>query len=152
MTEQDEKQPLFLSFHQSQQQLGIGNQTLTGRGCTVHVVDGTKSFLMSDILAKAPDLLAAKFSPDFEELKIEKTAQEVRKLRIENDEKEGALVPASDVDSAFQRRSREVVEILETLPAELLAADPDMPESVLSVINEGLAEIKSKALSGKPIL
>ena len=152
MTEQDEKQPLFLSFHQSQQQLGIGNQTLTGRGCTVHVVDGTKSFLMSDILARAPDLLAAKFSPDFEELKLEKTAQEVRKLKIENDEKEAGLVLASDVDSAFQRRSREVVEILETLPSELLAADPHMPESVLAVINQGLAEIRTKALSDKPIL
>lgn len=79
-------------------------------------------------------------------LKVEKLAQEVRKLSIENDMKVGLLVPAEDVAETYSSGLKAMCDVLDAIPSRLKMQVPDISQAVLDAVNTELAEARNKAV------
>lgn len=135
---------LHCTHWQAQTVFGIHHTTAEGRGVLSKVIDGSKCFLVSELITKCNDLLIANISDKSSDLKAEKTKQEVRKLKIDNDFKEGILVDAIEVEAEFTNRCRAMVGILDGLVSEVKIKNPDVPQAVLASINETLNRLRNE--------
>jgi len=134
-----------MTARQAEEVFGLHHTTMKGRDCEVTRIDDADNYLVADVLDKCFDLIAEKRSDAAVDLKAEKTAQEIRKLKIENDMKEGVLVLAADVEEGYLRRAREVVDVLDTMLMEIKKRDPDIPQSTLDTVNIVMTEVRNRA-------
>lgn len=79
-------------------------------------------------------------------LKTEKTEQEVRKLTIENDLREGRLVKVDDVVKTYSRNIKAMTDRLDAIPSRVKVACPDISQSVLDEIRNVLTAARNAAV------
>lgn len=82
---------------------------------------------------------------DINELKRMKTLEEVRKLKIENDIKEGILVPGELVAEQYSIGIKAMCDVLDAMPSRVKMRFPDISQPILDAINVELAEARNKA-------
>lgn len=82
------------------------------------------------------------------QLKSDKTAQEVRKLTIENDLREGRLVKAEDVQREYAKSLKALASRLDAIPSRVKIALPDIPQQALEEIGRVLIEARNSACDG----
>ena len=129
---------------------GIQHKSLKSRGLSP--VDG--KYNLVEVYDKCKDLLferqmrAIEESSDLDlgELKTQKTAEEVRKLKIDNDIKEGVLVYADDVAQTYDRGLRAMCDVLDAMPSRIKMQNPSIPQSLLDQINQELIKSRNKAV------
>jgi phage terminase Nu1 subunit (DNA packaging protein) len=135
---------------------GIADKTLADRGVRTRKSDGGEGrteYELADFWAKCVNLVVTKLGQtglgaameDAECLKTEKLGEEVRKLRIQNDEAEGLLIRTSDVEHAWGRKARAMCDELDAMVSRVKVARPDVPQDVLAVIADCLATARNKA-------
>lgn len=132
---------------------GIADKTLADRSVARRQGDGRVEFELSDFWSKCANLVVSKLRDsglgasleDVEALKVEKLAEEIRKLRIENDLKDGTLVLAEDVEATYSRAIRAICDELDGVITAIKIAHPDVAQSVLAVVSDKLAEARHKA-------
>ena len=126
---------------------GLHHTTLSGRGCAPEIIDGKRHFSIADVVTRANDLIIANIGDEASDAKAEKTIQEVRKLKIENDRNEGMLVPAAEVEVEFMRRFKEIADILDTLVPTVKMQNPTISPAILDSVNQSLIKIRNLAFS-----
>lgn len=144
MAEKNNIKELFATHRQCQDVFGIHHTTASGRGVSTIMKNGVKSFKVDEVLSKCNDLIIANISDETSDLKQQKVEQEIRKLKIDNDAKEGVLVDAIEVEREFTNRCRAMVSILEGLVPQVKIKNPDIPQPVLSSINETLNKLRNE--------
>lgn len=132
---------------------GIANRTLDDRAVEYKVSGKRRLYNTDDLVAKCGDRilshLAARDGKEITDastdLKETKLSEEIRKLKIANDEAEGLLVSAADVEAVFSRSVRAMADELDAVVSRVKMANPDMPQSALAVISEQLDAARRKA-------
>lgn len=115
--------------------------------------NGSTLYDADEVITKCGDLIHKRFSEkyrtsggvDIETIKAEVEQEKLRKLRIENDEREGNLVSALDVEQTYTRSMRAVCDVLDSLPSRVKMANPDVSQAVLDTVNTCLIEVRNKA-------
>lgn len=79
------------------------------------------------------------------DLKTMKLEEEVRKLRINNDQEEGSLVPVHQVAMSYAKGIRVICDKLDTLPSRVKMEHPEIAQSVLDSINQLLIEVRNSS-------
>ena len=146
-------EPVWLHARAIRRIFGIADKTLADRSVANRQGDGRIEFELADFWARCANLVVQKMRDtglgasleDSEALKAEKLAEEVRKLRIQNDEAEGLLIRASDVERVWGRKARAMCDELDAMVSRVKMARPDIPQDVLAVIADCLAAARNKA-------
>ena len=131
--------------------LGIQQVTLDGRGVKNRKGRRGVEYDLADIWAKCSDLIFQNLRQthssleDMESLKAEKLAQEIRKLTIDNDARDGTLVLAQDVEVTYSRSIKAIADELDGVITAIKIAIPDVPQAVLATVADKLAEARRKA-------
>lgn len=144
--------PVMIGARQSYSILGIHSKTLKTRG----VKSKSGKYDLAEIMENCGDLifnrLADKYAPINEDeltpagLKALKTGEEIRKLKIDNDVKEGILVPADDVAETYSVGIRAMCDVLDGVPSRVKMKFPDVKPALLDAINQELTEARNKAV------
>ena len=79
------------------------------------------------------------------ELKVQKTTEEVRKLKIENDLKEGILIPADEAMIEWSRQLKAICDVLDGIPSLVKMENPDISQSVLDSVQRSVISARKKA-------
>lgn len=80
-----------------------------------------------------------------EELQLIKLREETRKLKIDNDTKEGVLVFATDVEITYTKGIKAACDVLDSVPSMVKMEHPNISPAVLDTIARALAEARNKA-------
>ena len=72
-----------------------------------------------------------------------KLAEEYRKLKIDNDLKEGQLVAASGIEDSYMEGMRIVCDKLDRIPFEVKMSNPDIAQSDLETIDSCIKKIRN---------
>ena len=129
---------------------GIQHKSLKSRGLSP--VDG--KYNLVEVYDKCKDLLFERqmraiedaSDMDLAELKAQKTYEEVRKLKIENDISAGVLVYADDVAQIYDRGLRAMCDVLDAMPSRIKMQNPSIPQSLLDQINQELIKSRNMAV------
>lgn len=93
--------------------------------------------------------LAAELEEDersYDDLRRLKILEETRRLKIENDLKEGFLVPSDEVAETYSVGIKAMCDVLDGIPSRLKMKFPDISQAVLDAVNLELAESRNKAV------
>ena len=111
-----------------------------------------KQYVVADVWRKCGDLISkknlgvrAESFEDADDLKTEKLAEEVRKLRIANNEAEGLLVRSDEVRIAYDRAFKAMADELDSMVSRVKVACPDIPQSALAAISDQLTTARNRA-------
>jgi len=138
--------------------LSLQLKAMRGRGVAERDGEGGRvEFEFYSAMSRCRDLIdrraqassdGAQFD-DAETLKNEKLREEIRKLSLVNDEAEGLLIKASDVEHVWGRKVRAMCDELDAMVSRVKMACPDIPQAVLAVIGDQLAAARNKAADSK---
>jgi hypothetical protein len=129
--------PQGLTINALSEQTGIDRRTLKKRLTTVKQQPGG-GYLLADVEA------AAKAGAEGGSLRDEKLREEIRKLRIQNDQKERELVNRRDVAGAIRKTLPEIPKILD----QKLVQEAPTPEEKIrarKAIDEAVRVIEQMA-------
>ncbi len=122
---------------------GINRKTLLDREVLSRErPDRYLEFNIADGISKVADLWAKNFNNDpklqkrTEELKREKSFQEVRKLEIENQIRSGAVVRTEDVQTQIGQAARSIMDKLDAISMRVKMQVPDIPQAQLAIIQD----------------
>lgn len=132
---------------------GVEPNVLVKRGVETRNTEGRVEHELADFYQKCDDLLfkrlGAKFvtsSGDGEfDMKSEKLAEEVRKLKLANDLTDGSLVVREEVERAYSRGMKAVADVLDGTVSQVKMRLPDVQQAVLAVIDDVMIEVRRKA-------
>lgn len=106
-------------------------------------------FELADFWLKCRDLMQKRMADlgelDVELLKAEEVRERIRKLRIENDLKDGTVVLAEDVEVTYGKSIRAICDELDGVITAIKIAIPDVSQAVLSTVADKLSEARRKA-------
>jgi len=132
---------------------GIQSNHLKSRGVDPTIIDNVKQYDVDLVTSKCADLIVKHLTADdagsegrsLNQLKRDETEQRVRKLKIENDTREGSLVDVNEMKMAFGRKIRAVNDILDGIPTRVKMEVPDVSQAVLEVVQRCVTELRNKA-------
>lgn len=132
---------------------GVADKTLTDRSVNSRKGAGRVEFELADFWNKCANLVWSKAREsglgasleDAEGLKVEKLAEEVRKLRLGNDEIDGLLVRADEVESTYNRGVKAMADVLDSMVSRVKMRCPTLDQAALAEIQECLTEARRKA-------
>lgn len=127
----------------------VADKTLHDRGVRHREGDNRLEFDLADFWIKCADLVFKKHGAEAsiggDDMKAEKLAEEVRKLRIANDESEGLLVRADEVEQVYSRGIKAMADELDSVASRVKMTLPNVDQSVLAVVSDILSEARRKA-------
>ena len=139
----------WVGVAQIERVFGVSVNSLKGRDVRSRTTGSRTEFELADFWSKCRDLVYKRMHADgqgsAEDLKSEKLAEEIRKIRIANDQAEGLLVRADEVEAVFSRAIKAMADELDAVVSRVKMAAPDIPQSALAVIAESLAAARRKA-------
>lgn len=115
--------------------------------------DGSKACYLDEFLEKCSDLVAGRYQEraleatgkTLDQLKALESEQRIRKLTIENDEREGRLVDAAEVKIAYGKKITAMNAELDGAVSQIKMKHPDIPQSVLAMIEDCLIDARNAA-------
>lgn len=112
--------------------------------------NNTTEYCVDDVIEKCGDLIMKRFTPrdvrrENHKIKELLLAEQIRKLKIANDEAEGILVSAFDVEQSYTRSIRAICDVLDSLPSRIKMEHPDVSQSHLDAINQALIAVRNEA-------
>lgn len=136
---------------------GIQSNHLKSRGIEPEIIDNVKQYDVDLVTKKCADLIVKYLTPDdagtegrsLNELKRDETEQRVRKLKIENDAREGLLVDVAEMKIAFGRKIRAMCDILDGIPTKIRVESPEISQGILEVVQRCVTEVRNKAAAHK---
>jgi hypothetical protein len=143
---------VWLSGRAIRRIFGIADKTLADRSVLTRQGDGRIEYELSDFWTRCANLVVTKMRDtglgmalkDVESLKAEKLAQEIRKLTIENDLKDGTVVLAEGVEIAYGKSIRAICDELDGAITAIKIAIPDVSQAVLSTVVDKFAEARQQ--------
>lgn len=136
--------------------LEINGSNLDSRDVRVKEIDGIKHYSLVDIYTKCSDLIIDKMVmrragedgsiEDIERLKHEKLKEDVRKLKIANDFKQGSLVEATRAVETFQNNLSPIISILGGVHYRCKIRDPNLSQQSIAIIEEEVSAARNKAV------
>ena len=140
---------------------GILPKALKSRNVTPRVNGEVIEYEVSDFYEKCGDLLYKRLAVKYDkgagdgadatpgQLKNALLVEQVRKLRLSNDEEERRLVSRDEVLPLYTRGMRAVVDKLDRIPTRIKIQAPDIPAAILTVVTECIAEARNEAARGE---
>lgn len=114
---------------------------------------GTLAYELEEIFERCGELILHNLRDRFttsdgdtlEELQLIKLREEARKLKIDNDTKEGVLVLSTDVEITYTKGIKAACDVLDSIPSMVKMEHPNISPAVLDTIARCLAEARNKA-------
>lgn len=115
-----------------------------------------KLYDVEEVVTGAMDHILNKYSKGVEEgtgddglgsIKAQREVEALRKIRMENDERAGLLVPTENMAATYGIGLKLITSVLEGIPAAVKIAHPDISQEALATINEKILEARNKASS-----
>lgn len=136
---------------------GLQSKNLSDRKVSSQTRSGVKQYSLDEVVEKCSDLISANLKPDTEtltgrsigQLKADEQFEKVRKIRMDNDIREGSLVDVDEMKIAFGRKITAMNDILNGIPTRVKMESPDVSQSVLEVVQRCVTEVRNKAASHK---
>ncbi len=149
----DAAEELWAGVALIQRVFGVFPKSLSDNGCVSRRVGKRLEYEIADVWKNCRHLiykrlqeeLSSGSSYDDGDMKYEKLREEVRKLRILNDQAEGLLVSAVDVEATFSRAIKAMGDELDSIPSRVKMAVPDIDQSALAAILDCLTASRRKA-------
>ena len=101
----------------------------------IHSIQFTQKSLINQSIEETDQVPA-----NIREIKL---AEEYRKLKIDNDLKEGQLVAASGIEDSYMEGMRIVCDKLDRIPFEVKMSNPDIAQSDLETIDSCIKKIRN---------
>ena len=136
---------------------GLQSKNLSDRNVEYHIIDKVKQYCLDEVVEKCGDLIVNKLKPlhtteagrTVQQLKADEQFEKVRKIKMDNDLREGSLVDVNEMKLAFGRKIRAVNDILDGIPTRVKMEAPDTSQAVLEVVQRCVTEIRNKAADHK---
>ena len=130
---------------------GVQKNSLNAKGMEpTKDADGSVAYDLADFWDKFGDQYrqrpALEDTADHAALKLEKTREEARKLKLENDEREGLLCQSERVQSDFIRCMNAYADEVDGTVAAVKIADQTIPQSSLDVIATKLSKARNSGV------
>ena len=136
---------------------GLQLKNLSDRKVTEHLIDGVKQYDLEEVVEKCGDMIIDKLKPNhtaksgqsLSQLKTEEQVEKVRRIRMDNDVREGLLVDAEEMMIAYGRKVKAVCDVLDKIPMQVKTQAPTVPQAVLSVVVKAVNDARNKAANHK---
>jgi phage terminase Nu1 subunit (DNA packaging protein) len=133
-------------------ELGISDSHITKHA--MQYIDGerAKMYDVANVIRAAPEIvirhlgrMIGEQAEDADDLKSQKLREEIRALRLKNDEEEAALVRASTVQVEYSRGIKKICAVLDGIPQECKKSVPNLPPAALVAIRDCVVKIRNIA-------
>lgn len=121
---------------------GISKKSLIDRGVISFEADGKTYYNLKDGVAKLGDLWAKKAQSDPKlesktvDMQRDKEFEDVRKLRLDMDRREGMAISVVDVQKAIGQAARSIMDVLDAIPTRVKIGTPAIGQADLAAIQQ----------------